>query len=458
MSIEPIPLVIRALSSDELDALTPEYRNEYFRLFAEQVTAPFEPWRTPARIKIGIGGRGAGAKSISISKLLLWFANYSTYMGDGVRVLCLRSVQKSIQESSWRTLKDWIEKLGYTDFEITQNHIENKRNGSLFTFNGLNDLSASRLKSYAEYQIAWVDEADGLSREAIMTLAATIRAPNSELWFSYNPTSGHEAINQLYARDPEPSWIITRCRPGILDNPFFPQVLQDEWDRLKRIDPEEALHVYEGYPRPQSERSIFSTLRIAAMRGRAASADGAVEIGCDVARFGRDCTVAFKRKGMQILARRSVNGFDTIAVAGMLWDLADHDPAISIKVDSGYNPGVIDALRNMGANVVEISFGGTASDPDVFTNVATEMYFQLAVDEIGVPEECWSEDLVEDLTERLYAYDLKGRKKLEPKDGQTASEDGSSHGNFKARHGGRSPDDGDAFVLTFYEAATDACF
>ena len=59
------------------------------------------------------------------------------YFGENIKVICLRSVQKSIRESSYSLLCRKIEELGYTDFEITQNYIRNTTNGSYFTFNGM---------------------------------------------------------------------------------------------------------------------------------------------------------------------------------------------------------------------------------------------------------------------------------------------------------------------------------
>ena len=77
--------------------------------------------------------------------------------------------------ASYSLLCRKIEELGYTDFDITQNYIRNRTNGSYFTFNGLNDFTASQLKSLDAYTIAFIEEADGVSLEVWDTLEATIR-------------------------------------------------------------------------------------------------------------------------------------------------------------------------------------------------------------------------------------------------------------------------------------------
>jgi hypothetical protein len=133
-----------------------------------------------------------------------------------------------------------------------------------------------------------------------------------------------------------------------------------------------------------------------------------------------------------------LKGADTMQVASMLWDFADRDKTTPIKVDSGYNPGVIDVLMQWGANVIEVGFGESAIDKDKYPNAASEMFFDFPIDEVGIPLKYLTDTLFADLTERMYKYDKEGRKMVEEKEA------------FKKRHGGRSPDEGDALLLTFY--------
>ena len=156
--------VIPSISREKFLSLSDEEQKEYLRLYREQVAPCFEEWRKPHPVKCASGGRGAGAKSESTASLLIQFAEHPDYFGDNIKVICLRSVQKSIKESSYSLLCRKIDELGYTDFEITQNYIRNKTNGSYFSFNGLNDFTSSQLKSLDSYTIAFIEEADGVSR------------------------------------------------------------------------------------------------------------------------------------------------------------------------------------------------------------------------------------------------------------------------------------------------------
>lgn len=450
--LEPCKLLIPEIPEDIFNSMTAQEQATYLRLYREQVAPKFEEWRNPHRVKCAYGGRGAGAKSRSSAKLLLQFAENPSYFGESLRVLCVRDVQKSIAESSWRLLRDELERLQYSGWEVTNTAIRNTKNGSYFVFAGLNDLSVSTLKSYESFNILFVEEGDPIGKTAWNTIIPTFRKEGSEIWCLFNRNLARDPCYELFCENPEPDWSIIVCRPGNLDNPWFDQTtLPAEWARMRKTDPDEARHVYEGLPRQQGDKAIFSQASVQAIAERVASDEGAIEIGCDVARFGKDKTIAYKRKGLRTIARESVQGYDTVQVAGMLWDMANKDPALPIKIDSGYNPGVIDLLKEWGANVVPIGFGECALEADSYTNAAAEMYFNLPIDELSMPAEWLTRELFEDLTERYFGYDSKGRKKLEPKDGTSTDENGNSKKNFKDRHGGRSPDEGDALALTFYE-------
>ena len=98
------PLIIPKITKEQFIKLSAEHQKEYLRLFREQVPKKFEEWRKPHSVKCAVGGRGAGAKSESTASLLIQFAEHPSYFGDNIKVICLRSVQKSIKESSYSLL------------------------------------------------------------------------------------------------------------------------------------------------------------------------------------------------------------------------------------------------------------------------------------------------------------------------------------------------------------------
>lgn len=459
-------LVIPKIPRERFLSLSPEKQKEYLRLYREQVTPKFEEWRKPHSVKCAFGGRGAGAKSESTASLLIQFAEHPSYFGDNIKVICLRSVQKSIRDSSYSLLCRKIEELGYTDFEITQNYIRNKTNGSYFTFNGLNDFTASQLKSLDAYTIAYVEEADGVPLEVWDTLEATIRKEwiykgekhQAEIWAIYNPNTTSDPITQKFVSNPKEDWLITKCEPLAEDNPFYPDNLLEKYETLLERDPDEAKHVYLGYPRNKQTNAVWLVSDVmdctSIERNSEENSEGQVEIGVDVARFGADNSVITKRKGLTVLDIQKVHGFNTQEVAGLAWEMAERRTDILIKIDIGYNQGVYDLLNEWGANVVPVNFGGRASNSELYANCASEMMFELPLKKIYIPKEFLTQTLLEDLSERQYFYNSKGQKQLEPKDNRSDT----AKSCFKNRHNGRSPDEGDSLCLAFYERRNDVCY
>ena len=452
-------LVIPRISEEQFLKLSAEEQTEYLRLFREQVTPKMERFREPHPVKIAYGGRGSLAKSESTASLLIQFAEHPDYFGENIKVICLRSVQKSIRESSYSLLCRKIEELGYTDFEITQNYIRNTTNGSYFTFNGLNDFTASQLKSLDFYTIAYIEEADGVSLETWDTLEATIRKEwnykgkkyQAEIWAVYNPNTLNDPITQKFVSNPREDWLIIKGEPLAEDNPFFPDNLIEKYEALMERDPDEAKHVYLGYPRNNQTNAVWLVSDVMDCsdenRNTAKTKEGKTEIGIDVARFGNDNSVITKRKGLAVLDMQKVHGFNTQEVAGLAWEMAGRSKDVLMKIDIGYNQGVYDLLEEWGADIIPVSFGGSADNPDIYANCASEMMFDLPVKDMYIPKQFLTQTLLEDLTERQYFYNSKGQKQLEPKDNRSET----TKSCFKNRHGGRSPDEGDSLCLAFYE-------
>ena len=172
-----------------------------------------------------------------------------------------------------------------------------------------------------------------------------------------------------------------------------------------------------------------------AMKRNIESPEGLEEIGVDVARYGGDTTQIYKRHGLKIVAHEKLRSADTIAVSNKAFGLRKDNETI-FKIDGGYNPGVIDEIRHRGGVVVEIDFGGSATDKNKYVNCVSEMWFEFPIAEADIPDD---KELLLQLTDRRYSYDNKGRKLVESKD------------QYKKRNGGKSPDKADALLLAYFQ-------
>lgn len=213
-----------------------------------------------ARYKIYYGGRGAG-KSHSVAKALLILAAKSP-----IRVLCAREYQTSIKDSVHKLLCDQIELMGmYSIYEITQNSIKGT-NGSEFAFIGLKN-NVANVKSYEGIDIAWVEEAQTVSRLSWNTLIPTIRKEQSEIWVTFNPELETDETYQRFVVKPPDNALVQKINWS--DNPWFPETLALEKDALKSRDPSSYQTVWEGLCRQTVDGAIFANeMQLAELDGR----------------------------------------------------------------------------------------------------------------------------------------------------------------------------------------------
>jgi phage terminase large subunit len=216
----------------------------------------FEPFLKPARYKGAFGGRGSG-KSHFFAQLLVATAASR----PGLRAVCVREVQRTLAQSSKRLIEDKIRELGVTDlFKLTEREIQTPGDGVIL-FEGMQSHNADSIKSLEGASIAWVEEAQTLSQRSIDLLRPTIRAPKSEIWFSWNPEKPTDPVDVLL-RGEHPPPDATVLPVNWDSNPWFPQVLRDEMEYDRRRDPDKFAHVWGGGYQQNSEARVFRNWRI----------------------------------------------------------------------------------------------------------------------------------------------------------------------------------------------------
>ena len=159
-------------------------------------------------------------------------------------------------------------------------------------------------------------------------------------------------------------------------------------------------------------------------------------MGVDVARFGSDSSVIFKRQGLVAFEPIIIRKFDNVAVAQQVaMQIVNFKPD-AVFIDIGEGAGVVDTLRDLGFVINEVAFGGGANEPDKFANRRIEMWWNMAEwlrSGGAIPPNTL---LQADLSAPTYGFNNKGLKILEAKD------------KIKERLG-RSTDLADALALTF---------
>lgn len=201
------------------------------------------------------GGRGSG-KSFFFAELLI-----ERCLMQRTHAVCVREVQKTLDQSVKKLIEENIEKFNLGSlFEVQQSKIIGPNN-SLVIFQGMQDHTADSIKSLQGFDIAWVEEAQSLSQRSLDLLRPTIRAPGSELWFSWNPGKDTDPIDALLrgATPPTDSIVV---QANWRDNPHFPDVLLAEMEYDRKRDPDKYAHVWEGAYLQRSDSKVFKNWSI----------------------------------------------------------------------------------------------------------------------------------------------------------------------------------------------------
>jgi phage terminase large subunit len=214
-----------------------------------RIAGKFVPLLQPARYKGLHGGRGSG-KSHVFAELLV-----ATCLRKPTRAVCVREVQKSLEQSVKLLIEDKIRQMGVeSSFRILNTHIEGPGGGRII-FQGMQNHTAESIKSLEGYNVAWCEEAQSISQRSLDLLRPTIRTEGSELWFSWNPNKPTDPVDALLRGGSPPSGAIV-IEANYMDNPWFPDELRGDMEDDRARDPEKFAHVWGG------DYSLNSTARV----------------------------------------------------------------------------------------------------------------------------------------------------------------------------------------------------
>lgn len=214
-----------------------------------------------ARYKVLWGGRDAG-RSWGVARALLTLG-----ASKPLRILCAREIQKTLADSVLALLKDQIKLLGLGEFYGSDETSVSGRNGTEFIFTGLRDLDANKIKSYEGVDIAWVEEAETLSKRSFNILDPTVRKDGSELWFTFNAQLDSDFIYDHFVMNQAPGAVVIYMTWR--DNPWASQVLAAGREHMRITDRAEYENIWEGKVRTAVAGAIYANeLRIVHESGR----------------------------------------------------------------------------------------------------------------------------------------------------------------------------------------------
>lgn len=215
----------------------------------------FQPLLLPSRYKGAHGGRGSGKSHFFAERMV------EEHMAGKIDTVCIREVQRSLNQSVKKLIENKIEKMGVQKhFKCLTTHIESAY-GGMILFQGMQNHTADSIKSLEGYKIAWIEEAHSLSQRSLDLLRPTIRAEDSEIWASWNPENATDPIDAFLRGEGAPKDAIV-VEANFMDNPWFPEVLRREMEYDRARDPDKYAHVWCGKYLQNSEARVFKNWTI----------------------------------------------------------------------------------------------------------------------------------------------------------------------------------------------------
>lgn len=233
-------------------------------------------------------------------------------------VVCIREIQKSLALSAKKLIEAKIEQFGVGHlFACLKTEIRRQGGKGLCIFQGMQDHTAESVKSLEGFNLAWVEEAQSISKRSMDLLRPTIRAEGSEIWFSWNPRRRSDPVEKLLrgGRGKRSDAIVVKA--NYTDNPFLPETLRLEAEDDRENDPEGFSHKWLGDYESLGSKVVIPSAWFQSAVGLAQKLNldgsGATYGALDVAgaEDGGDENALAIRKGINLVSVEAWNGLDT---------------------------------------------------------------------------------------------------------------------------------------------------
>jgi phage terminase large subunit len=211
----------------------------------------------PADVRWACGGRGSGkTRSFALMMAVKGYA-FGKEGRSGLLLGC-RQWMNSLADSSFHEISSAIREHAWLAdyYELGEKYIRSKDGRIDFAFSGL-ERNISSIKGKSRILIAWIDEADVVSEQALMTLEPTIREDGAELWATWNPLNKRCPVEDRYRYSKDP--LVKGAEVNWRDNPRFPARLQRQRERDELERPDSYGHIWEGEYAKAVEGAYFAS-------------------------------------------------------------------------------------------------------------------------------------------------------------------------------------------------------
>lgn len=396
-------------------------------------------------------GHGIG-KSALVSILILW-----AMLKEDTRGVITANSERQLRTKTWAELGKWFNLyIGRDLFRLTATSLFPLDRNKLFTWridmipwSEHNTTAFQGLHNQGKRILIIFDEASEIPKIIWDVASGALSDANTQIiWFAPgNPTmpSGH--FYNIHQEGEHNPWISRR-----VDSRSVSFTNKTELNRQIADEGEDSafvrIRILGEFPGQGLNSFISRAVAVDAQtREVDVPYDEPIIIGVDVARYGSNKTVLFPRRGRDARTYPAVSfvGIDTMRTVDEVLKMMARYHTNLVAVDGGgVGGGVIDRLRQLGVDVIEVQFGARALPNLAQQNREKARYANKRAEIWGLLRD-WlrggalpnDPQLLEELCAPLYSIDSEDVIRLEAKK------------DIAKRLDGLSPDIADALAITF---------
>ena len=445
----------------------PRYRKDPLLFFKEVTHFEPDPWQREAAVAVSQhrrvairSGQGVGKTALE-ANLMWWFIACFSYP----RIVCTAPTMQQLDNVLWAEMAKWLDASPVLQMMFTWTKTRVYMNGydrRWFAVPRTATKPESLQGFHEDNMLFVVDEASGVADPILDAIVGTLTGANNRLLYCGNPTKATGGFAESFQGDGMDWYCMT------VSSRDSPRTSKENIAALEKKYGKNSNVVrvrVDGLP-PIADSDVFIPSYIAekATMNEPLPHDSPVRlsIGCDVARFGDDCTVIAPNIDADVQELKIRNGQDLWATAEdiifeylFLLEKYPQYPGMVYAIidDTGLGGGVTDILRHereaRGLNqleVIPVNFGASVPQEDAAANYAdiSTWMWSLVRDmaqsgRLHLPNDT---ELIAQLSTRKYAFaGTPPKLKLESKD-------------IMKRRGLPSPDRADAVALSLYQPVT----
>lgn len=236
---------------------------------------------------------------------------------------------------------------------------------------------------HADKVFLFVDEASALPSEIFDTLYGTLSFGDTSFCLVSNPVRAEGSFYNIF-QIPDDKSVWSRLT---FDAFGSPNVDKDWIEEMRSYYGEDSdfwkMRVLGEFPLMSEAQFIAVDLVDRAVNNVVMQPDYIHHprvMGCDVARFGSDCSVIVDRQGPKIHNILSFKGIDTVSFSEKIlaYYNSNQRQFSCIAIDGmGVGGGVVDNLKRFDLPIMEVTASGTAPDFKTYANVRAQLWGEM---------------------------------------------------------------------------------